>query len=145
MDRDFEIGGRKFRLGKMDAFRQFHVVRRIGPILSDLLPALKDGVKNPDLSNLSESEKLDGIAKFVTPIMSGLSRLSDADAELVLYSLLGSVEMQQALSGNWMHIATKGANPILMVQDLELPVLLQIAGRAFVHNLAGFFSALPQQ
>lgn len=140
-DRDFEIGGRKFKLCKIDAFKQFHIVRRIGPLLSDLLPAMRDADKLKNIEALSEGERLEQVAKFAGPVMNGLSKLSDADSELVLFGLLASVEMQQA-TGNWSKVAS---NSMLMIQDLELPVLLQIAGRAFVFNLAGFFGALPQK
>lgn len=137
-DNEFEIGGRHFKLRKITAFKQFHIVRRIGPILSELLPAMKAGIKT---ENLSEDEKLDNVAKFAAPIMEGLSKLSNADSELVFFGLLASAEMQQE-HGNWANVSTES---MLMIQDLELSVLLQIAGRAFMYNLAGFFSVLPQK
>lgn len=142
-DRDFSYGGRNFKLNKIDAFKQFHIVRRIGPILSELLPSMKlaTSVQNgKDIDKLSEDEKLDLIASFATPVMMGLSKLSDADADLVLYGLLQSVEVQQP-SGNWAKVAT---NSVLLMQDVELPSLLQIAGRSFMYNLSGFFAALPR-
>ncbi len=139
-DNSFEIGGKKFKLNKIDAFKQFHIVRRIGPLLSDLIPAMKSaqGVKN--LDNLSESERLDQIAGFAGPIMTGLSKLSDKDADFVLFGLLASVEVQQQ-AGNWAKIAVDG---MMMVQDFELPILLNIAGRAFMFNIAGFFNTLQR-
>ena len=140
-DRDFEIGSKKFKLCKIDAFKQFHIVRRIGPLLADLLPAMKDAQKLKSLDSLSESDKLDQLAKFAAPIMLGLSKLSDQDADLVLFGLLSSVEVQQP-GGNWAKVSTQ---TMLMMQDLELPILLQIAGRAFMFNLAGFFAGLPHQ
>lgn len=138
-DREFEIGSKKFKLCKIDAFKQFHIVRRIGPILSELLPAMKNVGKNQ--ASLSESEKFEDLAKFAGPVMSGISKLSDADADLVLFGLLSSVEVQQS-SGNWARVATPS---MLMIQDMELPVLLQLAGRAFMFNLSGFFAGLPHQ
>lgn len=140
-DRDFEIGGRKFKLNKIDAFKQFHIVRRIAPILSEMLPAMKSQSKLKGFESLGEDEKLDVISKFVSPIMMGLSKLSDADADLVLKGLLEAVEVQQQ-AGNWARIVSGG---MVMVQDFELPQLMQIAGRAFMFNLSGFFSALPGQ
>lgn len=140
MEKNFEFGGRKFQLSKIDALKQFHIVRRVGPILSDLLPAMKD-IGKLQKSDISEGEKLDNIAKFVTPIMEGLSKLSDADSELVLHNLLQSVEMQQ-VSGNWIRVSN---GTLFVVQDLELPALLNLAGRAFMFNLAGFFAGLPQK
>ena len=137
-ERDFEIGGRKFKLSKIDAFKQFHIVRRIAPLLSDLLPTMKDVGK---LKTSTEEEKLEQISKFITPIMNGLSKLSDDDANRVLFGLLGAVEVQQS-AGNWARVAN---DQMLMIQDIDLPVMLQIAGKAFMFNLSGFFAGLPQK
>ncbi len=140
MSNAFEIGSQKFQLSKINAVKQFHIVRRIGPILADLLPAMKD-IQRVAKVEMSESDKLDEFAKIAAPLMMGLSKLSDVDADRVLYGLLSSVEAQQA-TGNWARVAT---DSMLMLQDLELPILLQVAGRAFAYNLSGFFGALPRQ
>lgn len=134
MDNSFQLGGKNFKLSKIDAFKQFHIVRRIGPILSEMLSAMKD------IQKVSKDDQLESVAKIAAPIMNGLSKLSDADSELVMFGLLSAVEMQQA-SGNWARVST---GSMLMIQDMELPVMLQLAGRAFMFNLSSFFSALPQ-
>lgn len=141
MDRDFEFGGRQFKLHKIDAMRQFHVTRRIGPILADLAPSLKGMVSKglTSIDKMSEEEKLDNISKFLGPVLTGLSKLSDADAEYVLRNLLTAAEMKQS-TGNWARVATP---EVILMGDLEFPVLVQIAGRAFMYNLSGFFAALP--
>jgi hypothetical protein len=87
-----------------------------------------------------DQDQMDQIAKFLTPIMDGLSKLSDADSEIVLYGLLNAAEIKMA-QGNWAKVAT---GSMLMQQDLELPVLIQVAGKAFMFNLSGFFSAVPK-
>lgn len=140
---EFQVGDRKFKLGKIDAFRQFHIVRRIGPLLAELMPGLASMVKSQKkLESMSEDEKLGEFAVVAQPVMEGLSKLSDQDAEYVLFRLLGSVEVYQAEFGNWAKIATdKG----VVMQDLELPVLLQAAGRALMFNLSGFFASLPRK
>lgn len=140
MDKEFKVGNRDFQLSKLDAFKQFHIVRRIGPLLSDLLPAMKGYTNVRDLSKLPQDKQLDLIAEFASPIMEGLAKLSDEDADLVLYGLLESVEMKQT-SGNWMRVSS---GKMLMIQDFDLSVLLNLAGRAFIFNLANFFPALPQ-
>lgn len=140
-DREFEIAGKKFKLNKIDALKQFHIVRRITPILSELLPALTSlakGNKSPE--SLSQAKQMEYFSKIAAPIMNGLSKLTDEDADRVLFGLLSSVEIQQS-AGNWARLATDSS---LMFQDLELPVLIQGAGRAFAYNMAGFFAALPQ-
>lgn len=137
---DFELGGRRFKLSKIDAFKQFHIVRRVGPILADLLPGMQELQKEKNFESLNETQKLSAFAKLAGPFMAGLAKLSDEDSERVLYGLLASVEIQGP-TGGWMKIAS---DRILLAQDLELPQLMNIAGRAFMHNLQGFFAALPQ-
>lgn len=140
MEKSFEIGNKKFKLSKIHAFKQFHIVRRLSPVLADLLPGIKSVAKSKPDAKMSEEEQLDQMAKLVGPFMTGISKLSEADADKVLYGLLSGVEMQQE-SGNWAFIANDAG---LMFDNLELPVLLQAAGRSFMYNMAGFFAVLPQ-
>lgn len=141
-DRDFEIGGKKFKLNKIDAFRQFHIVRRLAPLLGELVPAIaqiSQQLKSGG-GDQSEEAKLAQVALIAAPLMHGLSKLTDVDADKVLFGLLSSVEMQQE-AGNWARVATDSN---LMFQNLELPLMLQVAGRAFMYNLSSFFSGLPR-
>jgi hypothetical protein len=133
---DFELGGRKFKVGKLNAFKQFHLVRRLAPILADLLPTLREVQKLP--KGKSESENFDETAKVLAPILTGLSKLSDADSEFILFGLLSCVEVQ--IGQTWTKMANES---MLMVQDMELPALLQIAGQSFMANLSNFFAVLP--
>jgi hypothetical protein len=135
-ERDFEVGNRKFKLNKIDAFKQFHIVRRIGPILSELIPVAQK------LSKLSAEQMNESQFESIAPILTGISKLSDEDANKVLLGLCSAVEMFQPASNSWSRVATDAG---LMFHDLEFPTLLQIAGRAFQYNMAGFFAALPQK
>lgn len=133
-ERDFEIGSRNFKLNKIDAFKQFKIIRRLAPILGDLIPVAQK------MSKLSEDQMKEDQFALFSPIMSGVAKLSDEDSNIVLLGLCSSVEIQQMPLGNWARVSTDSS---LMIQDLELPVLLQIAGRAFLYNLSGFFATLP--
>ena len=139
---DFEIGGKNFKIGKLNAFKQFHIVRRISPILADLLPAVKEFQKFQKRKDdeKSEAERLDEMAVVLAPILTGFSKLNDADSEFVLLGLLSSVEMKGP-GGAWAKISN---GTMMMFDDLDLSIMLQIAGRVFVSNLAGFFHVLPQ-
>lgn len=138
-DNSFEINGRSFKVSKINAMKQFHIVRRIAPILSELLPAMKDIAKTK-VENLNEEQQLDMAAKVAGPVMEGLSKLSDKDSEFVLHGLLSAVEIQQE-AGNWARMVQ---GDTLMFHDLELPLLLQAAGRSFMFNMTGFFGALQR-
>lgn len=145
-ERDFEENGYKFKLNKIDTFKQFHIVRRIGPILGDIMPVVaKLRSKFKDMEEeQDEGKKFEQIALLIHPIMQGLSKLSDQDADFVLLGLLSAIEMQQInINGSslWMKVSNDSG---LQFQSLELPTLLQIAGRSFAYNLRSFFSLLPQ-
>lgn len=138
---DFSIGDKKFKLSKIDALKQFHIVRRIGPLISEILPVLT-GIAKVPTDSMSESQKLDMFAKIAEPLMGGLSKLSDEDANFVLFRLLSSAEIYQDNFKCWAKIASDQG---IQMQDLDLPILLQCAGRALMFNLAGFFGSLPRQ
>lgn len=142
---EFTVNDLTFKVRKIDAFKQFHTVRRIAPILSELMPALgkiKATMKgdDPESENLSEEEKWERIGEIAQPLLMGFSKLNDDDSEKVLHALLSGAEMQQ-VGGGWAPVSN---GSMLMFQNLELPTLLQVAGRSFMVNLGGFFSILPQ-
>ena len=138
---NFEAAGKKFKLGKIDALKQFHIVRRIGPIITEMMPVIAT-IARAKNDHLSEEEKLADFAKIAEPIMKGLSGLSDADADYVLFRLLSSVEVHQPQFNSWAKIANDSG---IMMQDIELPTLLQVAGKALMFNLKGFFDLLPRK
>lgn len=141
MDRDFKIGEREFKLSKINALKQYHVTRRIAPIMSELLPTIAELAKSKkSVDNLTEEDQFDQIAKFAQPIMTGLSKLNDADAEMVLFTLLYAVEIKQT-TGNWARVSSGNS---LMFDDLDLPLLLNAAGRSLVFNLQGFIHAFQR-
>lgn len=139
----FELGGRKFKLGKLNALRQFHVTRKLGPLLGTLLPAMKEiGPSAKNATSLSTEEQLDVVVKFAGPFFEGFAKLSNEDSEYVLFGLLEAVEIANPDGlGGW----TKVSNgTMLMVQNIEFPILMQLMARSFGHNLAAFFPGLLQ-
>lgn len=138
-ERDFEIGARKFKLSKIDTFKQFYILKRLGPILGEVIPAAQK-IASMNRESMSQAEQLEVAGQLATPVMHGLSKLSDADAQFVLLGLCSAAEMSQA-SGGWARVVV---NEQLMFQDLDLPTLFQIAGRAFAYNMASFFASAPQ-
>lgn len=136
----FKVNGKKFKVGKINALKQYHIVRRLGPILSDIIPLAKQ-FKREAGKEKTEDQMLADIAALAQPIMAGLSKLSDADAELVLMGLCSAVEIYQEQFSSWAHISNGSQ---FMIQNLELPELIQCAGRAFAFNLSGFFGSARQ-
>ncbi len=123
---DFEIAGQQYRSGKMDAFRQFHVSRRLAPVLSGLAASAAAGAGGD-----SDHE----FAAFLQPLVNGIASMSDADCDYVLHACLGVVKRQQ---GNaWAPIFITQGNS-LMFDDIDLAVMLQIASRVIQDNFGNF-------
>ena len=123
---DFEIAGQQYRSGKMDAFRQFHVSRRLAPVLSGLAAGA---------SAAAGGDPEQEFAAFLQPLVNGIASMSDADCDYVLHACLGVVKRQQ---GNaWAPIFITQGNS-LMFDDIDLAVMLQIASRVIQDNLGNF-------
>lgn len=133
MSNEFKIGEHSFKVGKMNAFKQFHVVRRLAPILGDLIPIMQK------LEKMPAAARDEAMLEMLSPALTGLSKLSDEETNKILLSLLECVHVQQGPA--WAAVVLDGK---LMFEQFDLPVLLQAAGKAFAHNLSGFFQGLPQ-
>ena len=137
-DNSFEAGGFKFKLGKLVPLMQFHITRRIGPLLSELLSVLRDIKASGVTISMSETEKFDQFSKLLSPLMVGLAKLSDSDSDYVLFRLLSAVEVFQPEYKKWTKIATLDG---IVMENIDLPILLQVAGRSLMFNLSGFLAS----
>lgn len=121
---EIQINEKKYRTGRMDARRQFHVVRRLAPILSGLT----------DLKKMM-GEPLAALG----PLADAVASMSDQDADYVINSCLSCVERQQS-AGGWAKVMVDDA---LMFQDLDMAAMLRLTWAVLQENLQGFFDALP--
>jgi hypothetical protein len=120
-----EINGQSYRIGRLDAKKQFHVARRLAPLLAGLGGALKPEAK--------------GFAELVSPIAEALAKMSDEDTDYVLDTCLMVVQRQQG--EGWQNVMVKGGG--LMFQDIDLPTMLRLAVAVIQQNLGSFFPGGP--
>lgn len=137
---EFEFDGQSYRLSKLNTMVQHHVVRRISPILAELLPALQKAGTKKDAQD--EAEMAAALADIGSPVMEGLSKLSDKDYEYVLLKLLSGVEIQQKDFKLWNKVANDSG--IIYPDIVDFATSLMLAGRALSYNLTGFFSLLTR-
>lgn len=123
---EFELEGRTYRANKIDARSQFHIVRRLAPVLGEIAPAIQGGKK----------EGLDALPALA----SAIAKLSDADADYCIFGLLKAIVRKQDQGLGWTPVSTEN---LLMYDDISMPIMLQLAFKAFSHNMSGFFAALP--
>ena len=118
----------------MDAFKQFHVSRRIAPIIPTLIPIFvklsKDGSLLADFGALSE---------VLAPFAEGLSNLSDEASEYVVASCLSVVQREQGK--NWASVWS-ASNNVCMFDDMDLSVMIQIVIKVIQESLGPFIRGL---
>ena len=139
---EFTIGKDVYRSGKLNAFSQLHIARRLTPCMGQLaalasldperIQFIKDGAgKLIDIKG--------DINLVITPLTNAITALSDEDVEYVLNACLEVTERKQ--TGNkW---APLRVNNVTMFDGLNLPALIQIAYHVILENLADFISGLP--
>jgi hypothetical protein len=136
---DVEIAGINFRIGKLSAFQQFHIVRRIAPLLSGLgetfarapAPAAEGEAVPAEESNPE-------LWSALGPVADALAKMTDADTEYVLKLCLGVCQRQQD-GGLWSRVV--GPSGQTMFDDIDLGVMMQLVFAVVQENLSGFFSA----
>lgn len=138
MDRHEEIAGHKYAIGKLDAFEQLHVARRLAPMLSELMsafisaPALFTGKTEGE----DESKALMEVLELATgPLADAFSKMSNVDVDYIVHACLSVCERKQAKGYAKVYIPRGG----LMFQDIQLDTLLGLTWYVIQENLAGFF------
>jgi len=120
---DFNINDKNYRSGKMDAFKQLHVSRRLIPVLSGLAAASQSDGGAKDLS------------KMIVPLASAIASMPDADCDYILHACLSVVKIEQG-TNKWAPIFVNGQ---MMFAEVDLAVMIQIAVKVIQDNLSGFF------
>lgn len=122
---ELELDGHTYRVGKLDARAQFHIVRRLAPVLGELAPALQGGKGGLDA---------------LPPIATAVAKLSDVDADYCIFGLLKVVSRKQPNGLGWGPVSTEN---LLMYDDIGMTQMLKLAWEALTFNMSGFFAVLP--
>jgi hypothetical protein len=130
---DFEISGSTYRAEKISALKQFHVMRRLLPLLSGLAPALK-------IAREAKDGGTDVMLKMLEPMADILAKMSDEDSDYVIKTCLTGCYKQQG--GAFAPITARDGQ--IMFQDIDMPTMLQITVKAIQENFGGFFTAPAQ-
>jgi hypothetical protein len=126
---ELEIGMRKYRTGKLDAFKQFHLVRKLLPLFSGL------GETTATLSPSGDASFWNSLG----PVAQAISDMSVEDSEWIIKTCLS---MCSTFNGRtWVPVMTPQGD--FMFEDMDLQAMLQLAFAVIQDNLGAFFPA-PQ-
>lgn len=135
---EFEINGQQYRAAKLDAFAQQDVAIALAPVLSGLIPLLKDVMAGNGKSLQEDKNRLfDEIIPLVVKAIGQLSREGRAE---INHACLSVVTRQQGKTWSKIYEASQRA---MMFDDLNGLDLVKIVGNVVRDSLGDFFPALP--
>lgn len=145
---EFELGADTFRIGKLNAFQQFHLSRKVAPVIPTLIPvflklqasaktASADGDSGPAQSPLSGD--LGALAEILQPFADGIAGMPDETAEFILSTCLGVVQRKQGTA--WFPVWSAGQN-VCMFDDLDLGVMMKLSVRVITESLGPFLRGM---
>lgn len=130
---EFELNGNTYRLGKLSAMEQFHVSRRIAPIIPTLIPIFVR------LSKGGLSSDLSGMGEALGAFADGISGMSDEHSEFVLSTCLAIVRRKNG--DTWVPVWSK-AHKACMFEDIDLSTMVNLTVRVIRESLEPFIRGL---
>ena len=128
---EFEHNGQQYKAEKLTAFQQFHISRRIAPLVPPLAPILLA---------MTRGQGIISNAQLLQPFADGLGSMKDEDAEYVLATCL--VVVKRRVGDAWQPVWNSRAK-MAMFEDLnDLGQLFPIALRVLQDSLAPFIKGI---
>ena len=142
---ELEIGGNTYRINSMPAMTQFHVMRKLGPVLPGIVPVLAQAAAalpqadgQEDGGAMTTVDGVAAIAMAARPLLDGLAAMADADAEYVISHCLSAVMRRDPGGKSWSAVSRDG---VTMFDDIDLMTSMQIVWAVLRENYTGFFRA----
>jgi hypothetical protein len=142
---ELEIGGNAYRINNMPAMTQFHVMRKLGPVLPGIVPVLAQAAAalpqadgQEDGGAMTTVDGVAAIAMAACPLLDGLAAMADADAEYVINHCLSAVMRRDSGGKSWSAVSRDG---VTMFDDIDLMTSMQIVWAVLRENYTGFFRA----
>lgn len=137
---DKSINGQNYRIGKLPARTQFHVARRLMPLLTSLenLPALMALVKDKEMAPRDAAAIFESA---LTPLAKVLAKMPDEDLDYIINSCFGVCARLTADGKPQPLLAMDGVQ--FMFADIQLPQMIEICLATVEENMGNFFDLIP--
>lgn len=120
-----EIGSEHYSIGKLPALKQFHVMRRIAPLLESM---------QGDTGTAEDA--------FIGKVLAAVGKMSDEDTDYVVGTCL-SVCSRQVGTQQAPVASGSGATFRLMFEDMDMATMIRLTIECIKVNIGSFFGALP--
>lgn len=135
MTTTIKINEHEYRIGKINAIQQFHVSRRLAPLL---------GAMGVSLNRLAAGAKgtIEDFAPVIAPATEMLAKMTDEESNYIIFTCLGCV--QRVIDGRTQSVAAalSSGSPALMFEDMDMLVLIQLVVSVLKENLGPFLQGL---
>lgn len=128
MSTELPVGEDLYQIGRLSALSQFHVTRRVAPILANM------GVSVIDSLRISGKLSDDDMVAVMGTAADVVSKMSDADVEYVIFTCLSVVRKKQE---NVWAAVVNGKQFMFQTMDMQLMMRLTVA--VLKENLSSFF------
>ena len=131
---DFEIGRHRFRAERLTPREQFHLSRKLAPLVPPMVPMLMQIARNAD-----QPADIPALAALAEPFALALSAMKNETADEIFDHALRSVKVETSPTV-WMPLWTGGMTIVAELNDLSK--LLPIVLRVIQFNLGDFISGI---
>lgn len=138
----FMINDVTYDFGKLSAREQFHIARRLAPLVKGLGEVVATAGGVGEIISAAKTGQLGRVITKVDPfaiaqpLLDALASMSDEDADYIMDKCLAVTKRQDNMI--WTPIVLNG---VPMYQDMDYLVIMQIAYHVIQRNLVNFTRA----
>lgn len=136
---EFSVNGQNYRSARIDAMRQFHLSRKLAPIIPTLIPVFLQLAEAAKTSGKPLSSDMSSLSGLLEPFAEGIASMSDEHAEYILGTCMSVVQRQQGAA--WMSVWNSGQK-VCMFDDIDAGAMIQIGFQVIRESLGPFISGL---
>jgi Phage tail assembly chaperone protein, TAC len=131
-----EIAGITYQVGKLNAFEQLHVARRLAPMFGALVSVFAAAPKGLEEGGSEEGESVESkiLELAMGPLADTFAKMSNEDVDFIVNTCLSACQRKQ--ERGWAKVFVNGH---LMFQDIQLDTLLGLTFAVLQENLGSFF------
>ena len=135
------IGEHDYTIGRLNALDQFHVSRKIAPIVPTLMPIITEvakgdlskAIESIELGDNNELGSLEPLAQALEPFMEAFAKMPEDDVNYVIHKCLSVVKRSSS-------VVCRGQT--IMFDDLDMGQILPLFVAVIRVSLGNFIQGL---
>lgn len=136
-EKDFEHDGKHYIIGRVDAIEQFHLFRRLTPLISSMgVEMFKLLTGGKDVASMTRTDWM----VVAAPLLGEMAKMPQED---VNYLISGCLRVVRIKDGAVVAPVFNDQAGVLLRQDLGMPTMLRLIIEVLRHNMSDFFP-MPQ-